>query len=100
MSVVTAIQAEYRRYKTLADAAIEQLRDDELTAPGPGGGNSVEILVGHLAGNFASRFTDFRTSDGEKPWRHRDNEFEPAALPRAALLERWESAWRIVFTEL
>ena len=100
MSVVSAIEAEYRRYKALADSAIEQLRDEELTAPGPGGGNSIEILVRHLAGNFASRFTDFRTSDGEKPWRHRDDEFEPVSLTRAELLAKWDSAWRVVFTEL
>jgi len=100
MSVVSAIEAEYRRYKALADSAIEQLGDAELTRPGPGGGNSIDILIRHLAGNFASRFTDFRTSDGEKPWRHRDEEFEPALLTRRELLEKWEAAWRILFTEI
>lgn len=100
MSVVAAIEAEYRRYKALADSAIEQLRDDELTRLGPAGSNSVDILVRHIAGNFASRFTDFRTSDGEKPWRHRDDEFEPATFTRQELLEKWESAWRILFSEV
>jgi uncharacterized damage-inducible protein DinB len=100
MSVVTAIEAEYRRYKALADSAIEQLRDEEITRPGPAGSNSIDVLVRHLAGNFASRFTDFRTADGEKSWRHRDDEFEPAALTRQELLDRWESAWRIVFAEV
>lgn len=100
MTVISAIEAEYRRYKALADSAIEQLRDEELTAPGPSGGNSIEVLVRHLSGNFASRFTDFRTSDGEKPWRHRDDEFEPAALSRKALLDQWESAWAVVFKEI
>ena len=100
MSVVASIEAEYRRYKALADSAIAQLGDEELRQLGPAGGNSIEILVRHLAGNFASRFTDFRTSDGEKPWRHRDDEFEPASLPRAELLEKWESAWAVVFKEI
>jgi uncharacterized damage-inducible protein DinB len=100
MSVVSAIEAEYRRYKALADSAIQQLRDDEITRPGPADSNSIDILVRHLAGNFASRFTDFRTADGEKPWRHRDDEFEPAAVTRQELLDRWESAWRIVFAEI
>jgi uncharacterized damage-inducible protein DinB len=100
MSIVTAIEAEFRRYKALADSAIAQLRDEELARPGPGGGNSVEILIRHIAGNFASRFTDFRTSDGEKPWRHRDDEFEPAAATRQELIDKWESAWRIVFSEV
>jgi hypothetical protein len=100
MSVVAAIEAEYRRYKALADLAIEQLSDDELTRPGPAGSNSIDILIRHIAGNFASRFTDFRTSDGEKPWRHRDDEFEAAALGRGELLAQWESAWQIVLSEI
>jgi uncharacterized damage-inducible protein DinB len=100
VSVVTAIEAEYRRYKALADSAIAQLRDEELTATGPTDSNSIEILVRHIAGNFASRFTDFRTSDGEKPWRHRDDEFEPAGVTRRELLEKWESAWAVVLKEV
>lgn len=96
MTTVAAIAAEYRRYKALADLAIEQVDDDELRRTGPGDSNSIEILVRHLAGNFASRFTDFRTGDGEKPWRRRDDEFEPAAVTRQELLEQWESAWTIV----
>ena len=53
-----------------------------------------------MSGNVASRFTDFRTSDGEKAWRHRDNEFEPATLTRAQLLQQWESAWAVMFREI
>ena len=97
MSVVDSIEAEYRRYKALADAAIEQVSDEELAAAAPGGGNSIEMMVRHIAGNLQSRFTDFRTSDGEKPWRHRDGEFEAAALNRRELLDAWEAGWQALF---
>ena len=96
MSVVHSIEAEYKRYKALADAAIAQVTDDELAAA-PGGGNSIEMMVRHVAGNLQSRFTDFRTSDGEKPWRNRDEEFEPVALNRGELLAAWEAGWKALF---
>jgi hypothetical protein len=100
MSIVSSIEAEYKRYKALADAAIAQASDDDLSRAGAGGGNSIEMLVRHLAGNLRSRFTEFRTSDGEKPWRNRDEEFEAAPIARAALLADWEDAWRVLFTAL
>jgi len=89
MSVIGSLLDEYKRYKALAEAAIGQVSDEELARLGPGGGNSIDILVRHLAGNLKSRFTDFRTSDGEKPWRHRDNEFETASLTRPELMTEW-----------
>jgi hypothetical protein len=58
------------------------------------------MLIRHLAGNLQSRFTDFRTSDGEKPWRQRDDEFETASLSRAALMDQWERAWAVVLGEV
>jgi hypothetical protein len=97
MSIVQSIESEYKRYKALADAAIAQVTDEELVAAAPGGGNSIEMMVRHIAGNLQSRFTDFRTSDGEKPWRNRDEEFEAAALDRRALLEAWETGWKALF---
>ena len=97
MSVIASIEAEYRRYKALADAAISQVGDEELPELGPGGSNSIEILVRHLSGNLRSRFTDFRTSDGEKPWRNRDDEFETASLSRPQLLDGWDEGWRVLF---
>ena len=96
MSTTSSIEAEYRRYKALAEAAIAQVTDDELSRTGPGDSNSIEMLIRHLAGNLRSRFTDFRTSDGEKTWRRRDEEFEPAPLDRQRLLAGWEEAWRLV----
>ena len=100
MSVIASLLDEYRRYKALAEAAISQIGDAELMQLGPAGGNSIEMLIRHLAGNLQSRFTDFRTSDGEKPWRQRDNEFEATSLSRAELMANWEAAWATVLAEV
>ena len=100
MSVIASLQDEYRRYKALAEAAIAQVGDEELGHPAHDGGNSIEMLIRHIAGNLKSRFTDFRTSDGEKPWRHRDNEFESAGLSRTELLQVWEDGWSVLFGEV
>jgi hypothetical protein len=97
MSVVKSIEGEYTRYKALADAAIAQVTDEELAQASPGGGNSIEMMIRHVAGNLHARFTDFRTSDGEKSWRNRDDEFEPGVLSRGELLEMWETGWRTLF---
>ena len=100
MGVIASLEAEYKRYKSLADAAMVQVGDEELAQTGPGGSNSIDMLVRHVAGNLRSRFTDFRTSDGEKPWRDRDEEFEPAALTRQELLSAWDDAWRALYEAL
>ncbi len=100
MAVVQSLQDEYRRYKALAEAAVAQVGDEELGFAGQEGGNSIEMLMRHIAGNLKSRFTDFRTSDGEKPWRRRDDEFEAASVTRAELLQMWEDGWTVVLGEL
>ncbi len=100
MSIVASIDSEYQRYKTLADAALEQVSDEELFRVPAGGSNSLDMIVRHVAGNLRSRFSDFRTADGEKGWRRRDDEFEPAAASRAELLRGWEEAWAVLFAEL
>lgn len=94
--IVSSVQAEYLRYKGLAEAAIGQLSDAELVAAGPGGGNSIAALCWHLAGNFRSRFTDFLTSDGEKPWRRREEEFSRRSVTKAELLAYWEGGWTVL----
>lgn len=99
-SIIESISGEFRRCKALVEAALDQLRDDELTAPGAGGGNSVGVICWHVAGNLRSRFTDFLDSDGEKPWRRREEEFQPRAVTRAELLAQWESGWDVLFQAL
>jgi len=98
-------RATLAKYKTLAEGAIAQMAEDALFAA-PGGdeeSNSVAVLVRHMAGNMRSRWTDFLTTDGEKPDRDRDREFEPydaGQSTRAALLAEWERGWRFVFSAL
>ncbi|MGE3178782.1 MAG: DUF1572 family protein [Vicinamibacterales bacterium] len=98
--VLESIKAEYLRYRALAEGAMAQLTDAELSADGPNGGNSIAVICWHLSGNFASRFTDFLTSDGEKPWRQRESEFEPRATTREELQARWNGGWAILLDAL
>ena len=90
---VEAIGDEFNRYKALGEAAIAQLGDEELVMTGSDGGNSIVAIVWHLAGNLESRFTEFRTGDGEKPWRNRDDEFLLRTVTKTELLEKWERGW-------
>ncbi len=94
--IIGSIEEEYRRYRKLGEGAFAQLHDAELSAAGSGGGNSTAVLVWHVAGNLASRFTDFLTTDGEKPWRQRDEEFKQRHVTRQELLEKWESGWKVL----
>ena len=92
---------QFRGNKRLAEAAIAQLTDEELFFTLDPESNSIAILVKHLAGNMRSRFTDFLTTDGEKPDRFRDQEFElNAATTRADVMRWWEEGWEQVFTTL
>ena len=91
-ALLTSIEAEFHRYQALADAAIAQLSEAELSRPGAGGNNSVVIVAWHVAGNLASRFTDFLTTDGEKPWRKRDQEFLARTPSREELRAHWNAA--------
>jgi hypothetical protein len=92
--------AIFRQYKKLGDGAIAQCPDDRLTATLDPGSNSVAILVKHIAGNMRSRWTDFLTTDGEKPDRNRDTEFEDPPATRAELTEMWERGWAVLFAAL
>jgi len=90
----------FRHYKKLAERAIEQCPDDGLFAAMDGESNSIAVIVKHMAGNMRSRWTDFLTSDGEKPDRNRDMEFEAAPKTRAEMMEMWEPGWDCVFGAL
>ncbi len=100
MSVVRSIEAEFKRYKALGEKAIAQLDGAALSAPPTGGGNSIATICWHVSGNFRSRFTDFLTTDGEKPWRKRDEEFEARAVTRDELLAKWEQGWAVLLDTL
>ncbi|MGE0702872.1 MAG: DUF1572 family protein [Vicinamibacterales bacterium] len=98
--LVAAIEAEFRRYRSLGEGAIAQMHDHELGQAGPGGGSSVTIIVWHIGGNLTSRFTEFLTTDGEKPGRDRDSEFIDRQVSRGELLAHWEKGWAILFESL
>jgi uncharacterized damage-inducible protein DinB len=89
-----------RFYKKMAEGAIEQVTDDQLFATLDAEMNSIAIIVKHMAGNMRSRWTDFLTSDGEKPDRNRDTEFVAPPVTRAGLMKTWNEAWDKVFEAL
>ena len=86
-----------RQYKTMAERAIEQASDKQLTEMLDPESNSIAIIVKHMTGNMRSRWRDFLTTDGEKPDRDRDSEFERPPASRAELLRNWEDGWGYVF---
>jgi hypothetical protein len=90
----------FRYYRKLAEAAIEQVTDDELFTALDGEMNSIAVTVKHMAGNMRSRWTDFLTTDGEKPDRNRDTEFVDPPPDRAALMRVWAEGWERVFRAL
>src|SRR5258706_5228323 len=88
------VLAVFRQYKKMAEDAIAQVSDEELTAVLDGEMNSIAIIMKHMAGNMRSRWTDFLTTDGEKPDRERDQEFEvESAETRERIVALWEDGW-------
>ncbi len=90
----------FRHYKKLAERAMAQVSEEQLFATLDEEANSIAIVVKHMAGNMRSRWTDFLSSDGEKPTRDRDSEFVNPAPTRAALMADWEDGWARVFSAL
>lgn len=86
--------------KRLADRAVEQVPDDKLHVALDPNTNSIAVIMKHVAGNLASRWTDFLTTDGEKPWRNRDDEFVDSFGSREEVLEAWERGWACLFDTL
>ncbi|MEP6763790.1 MAG: DUF1572 family protein [Gemmatimonadaceae bacterium] len=99
-TLIKSIEEEYRRYKSLAESALGQVEEGTLSQPGHPGGNSLAVIGWHLSGNLQSRFTDFLTSDGEKPWRDREEEFAARSVSRAELNEKWERGWQVLLDTL
>ena len=90
----------FRYYKSLAERAMEQVTDEQLFVTLDHESNSIAIIVKHMAGNMRSRWTDFLTSDGEKPNRDRDSEFVDPPATRNDLLAAWEEGWNRLFTAI
>ena len=88
---------QFSYYKSLGDKTFQQLTDDQLYWQYNEETNSIAIIVKHLVGNMLSRWTNFLTEDGEKPWRHRDTEFEAPYPSKEAMLSAWEQGWQCLF---
>jgi hypothetical protein len=92
---------QMRGHKRMGEAAMSQLQDKDFFLTLDPESNSIAILVKHLAGNMRSRFTDFLTTDGEKPDRFRDREFEiTSATTRAEVMKWWEEGWAVVLAAI
>lgn len=100
MNMLSSLTARFRQYKELAEGALAQLSDAEFRLPVPENENSISVIIRHMHGNMASRFTDFLTMDGEKPWRNRDAEFEAADRSRGELMADWNAGWKCLFDAL
>jgi hypothetical protein len=90
----------FHHYKKLGEGAIEQVSDEQLFSALDEEMNSIAIVVKHMAGNMRSRWTDFLTSDGEKPDRNRDTEFVEPPSTRQDLMRLWNNGWSLVFQAL
>jgi hypothetical protein len=92
-----SVKKQFAYYKMLGDKTFAQLSDDQLFWQYNADSNSVAIIVKHLWGNMMSRWTDFLTTDGEKEWRNREDEFENDFSSRQQMIDRWEEAWKLLF---
>jgi hypothetical protein len=90
----------FRQCKKIADGAMAQLADEQLYTALDGEMNSIAVIVKHMTGNMRSRWTDFLTTDGEKPDRNRDSEFQDPPAGREALRTLWEQGWNCLFQAL
>jgi hypothetical protein len=90
----------FRYYKGLGEKAIAQLDDKQVLQKPNNASNSIALIVHHLSGNMLSRFTDFLTTDGEKPWRNRENEFDEDYPDKASMMKAWDDGWKCLFTAL
>jgi hypothetical protein len=90
----------FRYYKGLGEKAIGQLNDEQVLEKPNEASNSIALIVHHLSGNMLSRWTDFLTSDGEKPWRNREAEFEESYPDKKTMMEAWENGWNCLLSAL
>src|SRR5580765_7789430 len=97
---IESVRKQFAQYKSLAEKAMDQVADNKLSWQINHETNSITTIVKHMAGNMLSRFTDFFTSDGEKPWRDRDGEFENEEMTREQLTAFWNRGWNCLFQVL
>ncbi len=99
-SLLSSAVTVFRYHKDLADRAIAQVPDQQMHESLDSNTNSIVVIMKHIAGNLLSRFTDFLSTDGEKSWRDRDQEFVDTFSTRDELLDYWERGWKCLFETL
>ncbi|MBK7086967.1 MAG: DUF1572 family protein [Flavobacteriales bacterium] len=100
MDLLASARKEFAYYRQLGEKTFAQLPDADLFREPAPGSNSIAVIVKHLHGNMLSRWTEFLTSDGEKPWRQRDAEFENDLRDRAELMTLWNEGWTCLFSAI
>ncbi|WP_256005669.1 DUF1572 domain-containing protein [Pedobacter deserti] len=95
-----SVLKQFLYYKMLGDRTFDQLTEEQLFMQHNPDSNSIATIVKHMAGNMLSRWTDFLTTDGEKPWRHRDAEFENDLGSKQEMLKLWEQGWIVLLDSL
>jgi uncharacterized damage-inducible protein DinB len=100
MQYLDSVKRQFKMYKSLGEKAMAQIADDQLNWQANEDSNSVAAIVKHMWGNMMSRWTDFLTTDGEKPWRRRDAEFDNEVMNRDAIMKIWEEGWQCLFNAL
>lgn len=100
MKYIDATTKQFLYYKSLADKTIDQLAEDDLLYKYNEESNSIAMIIKHIAGNMLSRWTDFRTTDGEKEWRNRESEFADDITNKTDLINYWEKGWKVLLTAL
>ena len=99
-SYLESVQKQFLYYKTLGEKAIDQLEPEQLFVSVNEDTNSIATIIKHLSGNMLSRWTDFLTTDGEKEWRNRDDEFESNSNTREEVMKIWNNGWNCFFNAL
>lgn len=95
-----SVKKQFLYYKTLGEKAMEQLEPEQLFISTNDDTNSIAVIVKHISGNMLSRWTDFLTSDGEKEWRNRDDEFENTTETKEELIQLWNKGWDCLFNAI
>ena len=97
---ISGIVKQFQYYKKVADGTFSQLTFDEMNFQYNDASNSISVIVKHMVGNMLSRWTNFLTEDGEKPWREREQEFEATYSSKEELIAAWEQGWNCLFNAI
>ena len=100
LQILESAKKQFEYYKLLGEKTFAQVTDEQLFIQANSESNSIATIVKHLWGNMRSRWTDFLTTDGEKKWRKRDEEFENDSSTRQEMLEKWNAGWACLFNAL